>query len=106
MSSTSTSLISVLTSHPVKEGRVGHCRASNNQSSEDAWAEVLKNALLFAKPTPEHASEASGLEVVSTITKENRVSIVFRRNVGELTVSKTLLPAVLSSLSRAMSVCN
>lgn len=48
---------------------------------------MLKSGLLLTAQNPKFASEVSGLEVVSSITKDQHMSIVLRRNIGELTVS-------------------
>ncbi len=62
-------------------------KASGNQASHAVWEEALRNTLLLQKPVKENAEELQGLECVSTINKDDHMSLILRRNIGELTVS-------------------
>jgi hypothetical protein len=62
-------------------------KASGNQAPDAVWEEALRNKLLLQKPVKENAEELEELEFVSTINKDGHMSLILRRNIGELTVS-------------------
>lgn len=77
----------------VQESRLGQFKASDNTSTDDAWLQVLRASLLLDNPSTNTCStsmpDLEGLEIVSQITKEGRLSLVVRQNLGKLTVSTT-----------------
>lgn len=72
----------------VQQSNVARLKAKGNHSSDEIWSEVLKSGLVVGTPNQIHAGELLGLEIIPTVGKDGALSLVFRRNVGELTVSR------------------
>jgi hypothetical protein len=77
----------LITTCTVKGSQVRKLKASGNQAPDAVWEEALRNKLLLQKPVKENAEELEELEFVSTINKDGHMSLILRRNIGELTVS-------------------
>jgi hypothetical protein len=72
----------------VKASSVCDLKASGNHASDQVWEVALKARLLLEHIPSNLKQELEGLECVAAPTKDNkRLSLILRRNIGELTVS-------------------
>lgn len=71
----------------VREAHIAKLKASNNHASDKVWEAILKRSLLLEKPSSDVIEETESLETVVDITSDGAMSLIFRRNIGELTVS-------------------
>ncbi|KIV98931.1 uncharacterized protein PV09_09317 [Verruconis gallopava] len=68
-----------------QENGVRKFKAASSPASDATWDATLRAALLLEEPAGELAPELEGLEAVCTIAKEGYMSLIIRRNIGELT---------------------
>jgi hypothetical protein len=94
----------LLTSYTVQQGTIARLKAEGNHSSDEVWLEVLKTGLVVGTPNQDHAPEILGLEVIPTIGKDGNLSLVFRRNVGELIVSNLRAMSVPDTTNNSSNV--
>jgi hypothetical protein len=88
----------------VKESEIRKLGASGSQASDAVWVAALRSRLLLENTPADVAEELDGLETVSTIMKDGHMSLIFRRNIGELTVSG-LVNVALTRDSRVSMFC-